>query len=398
MFAGRLQAELPIPQAKQVILFMTFAFLYCSLAMALTGTRLGQIGDRPIAEPKIYRPGTFSPQPKVNLRWIIFKSFLGLLPYFFAWWATSLVAPFFFARYLPHSFSQINAASAIVMLVMTAVAARGFLYNPPIKARPGRTGAPTKLPASAGAPPSALSGRPVAARPQFANRLTGIHLAFFAECRKQLITFSALIVALIIVWAVVSQVRQVPALPEFLRNADALPFSSHRAQVTEFITWTFVFFWAGMTDIGRVTTIRPLRALPLSTAKLSALPVGLALVAAAMLWIVLLALHFLVLGTLPVSPRIDLFAAFAGITALSQTLRVIAPGSIPTKGMIAFLPIMILMLAGSYALDSWHPDIVQPTMLGGGLLLLAASFLVMRLSVAGSSRLYRPPAIVMRFQ
>jgi hypothetical protein len=94
---------------------------------------------------------------------------------------------------------------------------------------------------------------------------------------------------------------------------------------------------------------------------------------------------------------LDLFLAFAALAALSHTLRVMLPGQPPVRAMMSVAPVMILWLALGYA-DSFRTDIVQPGMFVGGLLTLAASFVLMRRAVTRSSRIYQPPASAVPFQ
>jgi hypothetical protein len=208
-------------------------------------------------------------------------------------------------------------------------------------------------------------------------------------------TYAFVITTGIAWWWVTSFFKVVPALSTVLGRADMLPFASRSAHVTEPITVGALFLIASMLDVGAVTNFRSLRTLPLSAAQLGCVPVGLGLVSAGTLWIVFLALHALVLGTLPVSFRPDLFIAFAALTAFTQMLRITLPGQPATSSLIALAPVGVIWLALGYS-DSFRTDIVQPAMFFGGLLTLTASFALMRRAVTRSSRLYKPPAIAAR--
>jgi len=188
-----------------------------------------------------------------------------------------------------------------------------------------------------------------------------------------------------------------PSLTVFLRNVDALPLSSHRANFTEMLSWGFLLMFLNWRIPWITASVRSLRTLPISSRQFSWLPVGLGLISATALWIVLSVLHLVVTGTIPVAPRIDLFSAFAAVTAIGHTIRFITPGQLKTKGMAGMAPAMIGILAVIFV-DTWHPEIVQPAMLVGGILLLAASVAVMRYSVTRTSRMYRQPAVAGRFQ
>jgi hypothetical protein len=398
--AGHFQSDRPRETAGQLALFATFAFLYGGCAMLLSATRVGANLDQPIdRQPKLSPPGTFKNEP-VNRRWMLFKVLLRVLVTMLGLAIVTMAAPFVFARLLPHSFGEIGATSTlamIVMIVMLGSTAFSFLHQPATVARPNM-----RRPARADAAPATPAARSTqpesAAKRTVADRLTGWRLALWNECGKQLIVFSSLIVLVVFGWAVSSLFRHVPPLAVFLSNVDALPFASHSAHVTEFVTWGFMFLSIGMYELATPSRIRAMRTLPISTNQLSCLPLAIGLVSATVLWTVLAALHLLILRTAPIAPRVDLFLAFAGLLALSHAARIIAPGQPQIRGLIAFTPFAAVMLAGGFFIDSWHPEIVQPIMFAGGLTALMLSFTLMRILLARNSRMYRPPTIVARFQ
>jgi hypothetical protein len=372
--AAHLQAGTPQESPERLALFASFAFLYSGFAMVLVAGRVGRHMDQPIdLSPKLF-----------------FKAILRAIVGMLAMTLLLMAAPFVFARFLPHRFADIGFGFALVMIVLAGATVLGFLHKPKVLPRPN----PRRQIA-------AMSPRPertaVAAKPAFADRLTGWRLALWDECRKQLTMFSMLMALLIVVWAAASLVRHMPPLSAFLSNADALPLASHRAHVTEFVTWGFLCFFAGLFDSAAPPRVRPLRTLPMSTNALGSLPPLLGLISATMLWVVLAALHVLVLHIFPVAPRIDLFLAFAGLVALGHALRLITPAQPVAKGLIGFAPFAVVMLAGGF-IDTWHPEVVQPLMLIGGLTLLSASFVLTRVSLAQNSRMYRAAVVVVRFQ
>jgi hypothetical protein len=236
----------------------------------------------------------------------------------------------------------------------------------------------------------------VTGRARFVDRLTGIRLPLWTVSRKYLITYSSVIAAGIAWWWVTSFYKVVPALSTVLGRADMLPFASRSAHVTEPITVGALFLIGSLLDMGTVTNFRPLRTLPLSATQLGAVPVCLGLISATMLWIVFAALHGLVLRTLPVSFRPDLFIAFAALTALTQACGAMLPGPAASKSLVALAPIGIIWLALGYT-DSFRTDIVQPAMFVGGLLTLAAAFVLMRRAVTHGRGIYQPRASAVRF-
>jgi hypothetical protein len=392
--AAHLQAGTPQESVERLVVFAATAFLYAGLAMVLVTGRIGRHMDQPIdLSPKLSPPGTFKNDPNVNLKWLIVKALLRAGGGLLAMTLVLMAAPFVFARFLPHTFADIGVGIAVVMIVLAGATVFGFLHNPAVLARPN----PRRQ--IAGIPPRP-EGTAIAAKPAFADRLTGWRLALWGECRKQLIVFSLLLVFLVILWAGPSLVRHVPPLAEFLSNSGALPLASHRAHVTEFVTWGFLWFFVALFDAAAPPRVRSLRTLPMSTSVLSGLPLALGLISATMLWIVLAALHVLVLHSVPAAPRLDLFFAFAGLVTLSHALQFVTSAGPVAKNLIGFGPFAVVMMAGGYFIDihTWRPEVIQPLMLIGGLMLLAASFLMTRISLAHNSRMYRPAPIVARLQ
>jgi hypothetical protein len=384
------------PSGERLVLSTTFAFLYCGCTMALVATQWGRWGDKPIVFQETPTPGTPRTPPRsVNMTWLIVRALLRVVPGVIALLAIPLAAPFVFARYLPHTFSAFHLSSAIVMLAMAAVSVWSYAYQPAIEARPSsravRSDA-TRLSRSRTMPPQTV----VTGRARFVDRLTGIRLPLWTVSRKYLITYSSVIAAGIAWWWVTSFYKVVPALSTVLGRADMLPFASRSAHVTEPITVGALFLIGSLLDMGTVTNFRPLRTLPLSATQLGAVPVCLGLISATMLWIVFAALHGLVLRTLPVSFRPDLFIAFAALTALTQACGAMLPGPAASKSLVALAPIGIIWLALGYT-DSFRTDIVQPAMFVGGLLTLAAAFVLMRRAVTHGRGIYQPRASAVRF-
>jgi hypothetical protein len=168
-----------------------------------------------------------------------------------------------------------------------------------------------------------------------------------------------------------------------------MPFTSARASIAEPIVFGAIVVVVTLMEPGMIANIRSLRTLPISSSRLGCIPAGLGLVSAAMLWVVLLALHGLLTGTVPASLRPDLFMAFAALTALTHLIRFITPGQMVVRSMLSFAPVALTWLALGYWSDSWPLDVVQPTALIGGLLVLAASWTTMRHAVTRSSAMYR---------
>ena len=389
------------PSLDQLAMSSTLAFLYCGCVVALAATQLGRWADKPLAiQPP--RADATPPQPvaPVNLGWVIFKAFLRVVPGLLGLLALPMVAPFVFARYLPHTFSSFSTLSSILVLAMTACTVWAYLYHPAIQARPSRRivrpTAPRSDAVGRSQTPERVEPTATAKGSRLVDRLTGLALPFWQASRKYLITYSTVIALGVTWWWVTSFYKPVPELSSVLGRSGMLPLASPRAHVTESITIGVLFIITGMLEVGLLANIRPLRVLPLSTVRLCCIPLGLALASATMLWTVLLVLHVLVLHTVPVSFRTDLFIAFVALTALSNVLRFTVPGQPPTRAMIGFAPLGIIWLAVGY-FDSFRTDIVQPATFVGGLLVLAGSFALMRYAVTRSSRIYQQRATMAPF-
>lgn len=312
-----------------------------------------------------------------------------------------IAAPFLLAPYLPLSFADLTATWLVVMLVMAAFTVVGYRHHPAITPRPHlRLASRLESVRSGNTVPSAapaLEAKIEAPPTGFLGRLTGTRMVLWEESRKQFIIFSVVFAIGVAWWAIGSQYRPWPPLNEVLRKMALLPFSTPSAPIMEPIVFGALLILANVGDVWMTSRIRSLRTLPVSSSTLGSLTVVLGLTSAAMLWLVLLALHGLVLRTLPSSPRLDLFMAFAALSTTTRTIRFVAPLQDKAKSMICLAPIFAVWLAAGYFVDSkdtWRPGLVQPAMLIGGLLTLVASWAVMRLAVTRSSRMYRPqPAV-----
>lgn len=348
----------------QHILFIAFGLLYCGCGLFVQSTGFGQAGEQPFTLG--------------SAGWA-FLAILGMT-----------AAPWAIGEFLPRSWSELNAAWFVVIAVMAALTVIGYRYTPPIKARPWARPAQRFI-AAAPAQPKPVSLKPV----KWTDRLTGTKLVLWDESRKHFLIFTFLIVVGVSVWAIASQVRQVPALATVLRMAGALPFSDSRREISEVIVYGAVLAFAGFAD-GWSARLRSLRALPVSSTRLAAFPLVLGLVSAAVLALALLVLHLLVLRTMPVTPRLDLFLTFAGLTAIASTIRFAGPGDLTMRGMLGFAPVGAIWLGFGFAETRQQMNTVQNALGMAGPVLLIISWAVMRYAVGHRSAMYRPqpnPAI-----
>ena len=345
-----------VPAFAQVSLIFVLCCLYCALGQTLQA-RLNRALDAP-----------------ATLGSLALASFPILL---------IVAAPLVLATVLPHAWGGLDVTTVAVLVMAAALGVPGYRYRPAIEARPNMRAARPVVPFAA---PSHEDAPPV--QPAFADRLTGWRLVLWDETRKHLILFCFVIAVAIIAWAVASIVGPVPDLVSFLRNADAFPFSGGKPRVTEPITWGVLVFATAFLDSWMVSSLRPLRALPVSSARLAAVPVVIGLVASVTLGLLLLVVHLVMLRTPPVALRMDLFVAFAAVLALSHTIRFI--GCRHTQAAtIGMAPIAIVWLLLGYFSDDLHASVVQTAAVVGGPVCLAASYGVMRLAITRYSRLYR---------
>ena len=345
-----------VPAFAPVSLTFVLCFLYCALGQTLHARY-----QRPLDAPATLGS-------------------LALAPLLMLWIAG---APLLLAPWLPHAWSDLGVTTVAVLVMAAATGVPGYRYRPAIEARPSMRASRPVVPFAATSPVEAAP-----ARPSFADRLTGWRLVLWDETRKNFVLFCFVIVFAIIGWAVAWLVRPVPDLVTFLRNADAFPFSGGKPRLTEPITWGVLVFATAFLDSWMASSVRPLRALPISSARLAALPVALGLVASITLGLLLLVVHLVMLRTLPVALRLDLFVAFAAVIAMSHTIRFIGSGH-TQAATIAMAPIAIVWLLLGYFSDDLPARVVQTAALVGGPVCLAACYGVMRLAITRYSRLYR---------
>ena len=345
-----------VPAIASISLIFALCFLYCGVVQALQA-RFKRSLDAP-------------------------ATLASMVPVMFLTLGTA-AGPFVLARWLPHAWSDIGLVWAAVLLLAAVLSVVGYRYQPPIEARLSMRGPkPVRLAGAADA-------NAVPARPAFADRLSGWRLVAWDEGRKCLYLYCVVIGFSIVSWAVASFFRPVPDLVTFLRNADAFPFSSPVARITEPITWGFVVFASAFLDPWMVSSLRPLRALPMSAGRLAALPVAMGLLASITFALLLLVLHLVILQTLPVALRLDLFLAFAAVIAIGYTIRVMAPGR-PQAATASMAPTAIIWLVLGYFSDDYSASTVQTAALVAAPVCLVVSYLVMRFALTRQSRLYRP--------
>ena len=349
---------------EQHILFVTFGLLYSGCGLFVQSTGFGQAGEQPFT--------------------------LGSAGWAFVTILAMTAAPLTLGHILPHSFADLNAPWIAVMAVMAAFTVAGYRFTPALEARPSRVPV-RKLPAGVPAVPQSFSLKPR----KWSDRLTGTTLVLWDESRKHFLIFTFMIVAGITAWVIGSQIKQLPPLAKVLRMAGALPFSDARREIAEEIVYGAVLAFAGFAD-GWSTRLRSLRALPLSSTRLAALPAMLGLISAAMLALALLILHLLMLRTMPVTARLDLFVTFAGFMALANAIRIAGPGGVTVRGMLAWAPVGAIWLAFGFAETRQQMNTIQDALALAGPALLIVSWAFMRHAIGHGSRIYRPqpnPAI-----
>jgi hypothetical protein len=348
--AGAWSVGFEWPQATSLVLIMIYAFLYCGCDMALQSTSYGRLGERPAIPGKV-------------------TSSIGL---FLPVWVALAGAPFLFAKYLPHTFAGVTVPWLIILALATSLTVIGYRHRPATVARPsmriGRSQTDT----------AALVTR----HANFGGRLTGLRMLVWRTVRRDLMTYGLLLAS-----AVIVALTFAPDFRNALRLGCALPFSSHPEKSVEPMVYGTLLTFTAFVDILSAPQLRPLRALPLSTSRLAALPLLLGVVSALTLWAILLVLHLSVLGTDPVSFRFDLFLAVAGTLAAMRSARLALPGSPQLRQMAAGAPAFIGMLAVILTLE--NSTIVGTAMAVTGVSFMIASFVGTRWSLQRSQSIYK---------
>lgn len=354
-----LRSEVPSPTVLIVSIF--WSALYCGVNMAIQRTPYGQRADAPAVPGRGLTTSVGIVLPMMLLQF---------------------GAPFVFAKYLPHRLAEFGAGPLVIATVMAGITLWGFLYQPAIVARPSMRRVSIEGRTRTYPPPQSPLN--------FGDRLTGLRLLFWRTVRRELMTYG-----LFLSMAVIAALLFAPDFREALRIGGALPFSGRPERVIEPMVYGTLLTMAGMIEIVTSLHLRSLRSLPLSTSQLAIMPAVLGVLGAASLWVLLLIVHFAVLGTDPISLRPDLFLAIAGTLTAMRAIRLALPGSQSSRHFGAALPAFAGLLIPIFALENaWIT--AGPTLMLTGAFLIAAAFVGTRWSIQRSQSVYRSLSIPVR--
>lgn len=149
-----------------------------------------------------------------------------------------------------------------------------------------------------------------------------------------------------------------------------------------------LFLFSGFGNVRLPMGFRAIRWMPFSSVQLACMPLLEGLISATALWVVLLAIHVTLSGTIPASLRFDLFVTWTACAAMSHLLRTTLPLHFVVNFTVGVMvPPMILMSVTFF--EPWRADRAQPAMLVGSIVLLLAISAVMFRAITRSPRLYR---------
>ncbi len=303
-----------------------------------------------------------------------------VLIYVFGFLLGGAVWPFVFTKYLPHTFAEFGGPTRSVLIAAAGITIATFFYQPRIVTRASR---PTfkRNPAASPVRRGAL------------DRLTGLRFLFWKEARQPLAFVGGTLLMSIAYWRAFEPGT---SAFEFFSAGKALLFAPAVPRAHEAFPVLLMLLITGAAPDGDlIRDMRRMRALPLSTSQLAALVTSMGLLFAVLLWVCLLAVHAVVVGTWPVTLRPDLFMLIAGAIAMTTTVRLALPGSGIVKAVGAGL-----FMGPTFAFQIVYGPpgaALRIIRIAIGALALFASFLINTWSMRNSARMYKPQGIATLF-
>jgi len=223
--------------------------------------------------------------------------------------------------------------------------------------------------------------------PSLGDRLTGIVFLMWKEGRITLVMYGTTVILIVAYWSVVETL----GLRDFLNAGVLLPFAAIPVQYHGF-PGILMLLMAGASDNALIGDMRRIRALPMSASGVATLLTGLGVLAALLLWLVLLTLHLFAVGAVPATLRPDLFMVVAGSLALTRAVRLTLPAPMLVKAIVGGMVVVPAIIVFPIAYNP-RPPSMSLVMISLGVLALAASFLINRWGIRNSSRLYKRQAV-----
>jgi len=285
--------------------------------------------------------------------------------------------PYYFAEFLPLTLNQFSWTTALALVTCLALAALSLAWTPQ---RGGFVPAKVQNTSGTIAPSKQSVG--------FADGLTGIPRVAWPFVMLMLALSAGTLLGFIAYWATFDS--GVP-LRAFLQDNAVLLFDTGFLPNPDMGRMWIVFL---LVSIMMTSPWKPfgrqLRVLPLTTNQVNALLLVTPFAQWALIWLALIATHFLVVGVFPGTLRPDIFVLLGGVTALGHVLmfRNGHLGSMWIPLLIgAFSSLASRILTTNFALS------LEVMLIAAGVMaLLAAAFINHRtLTRSGSSaKAYRP--------
>jgi hypothetical protein len=219
----------------------------------------------------------------------------------------ALGLPFYFTKFLPLSIDQVSAGTIVAVAGCLAIAGLSFFWTP-------RRGGVPRVAGTASSEPRSQTG----SQPRFVDGLTGVSRFAWPYVTVVLLVVSGILAAFIAYWVMFDST--VP-LRTFLAGNALLIFETGFLPRTDpGSMWVTVAIATIATSSPWKSLVRPLKVLPIATHQLNALVLLTPFVQWASIWLVLLATHLAVVGSLPGTLRPDVFVFAGGVSALGHVL------------------------------------------------------------------------------
>lgn len=315
-----------------------------------------------------------------------------------AWplWVVIFSAPFFLAPHLPHAFGEITWGwlAGLVMLVVLSVP--GFTYQPPVAPRNFvRTLAPPPVQKE---PWPAHASSQSEAKPNRADRLTGIPLMMWLEARYSFWALVVLVVILTIVRGVSSGFMPVPEFTDFISNATLHIFNGRAPHPGDVMLWGFGWFFLGMfASASRLAGAgRYVKTLPMSPWRIAGIPLALGFASVCGLTVVLLALHALLWPSWPTTARVDLLLMFGVFNAMRHAMQLGIFGQLMSSELASCAPAAIASLAAAYMVDEhiWNANIAIVASSALWIAILALTYVALAFSLTRGRYIFKRPVIL----
>jgi hypothetical protein len=220
--------------------------------------------------------------------------------------------------------------------------------------------------------------------PSIGDHLTGVVFLMWKEGRITLAMYAITVILILVYWRMVETSL---GLGDFLNAGVLLPFAGIPVLYRGF-PGILMLLMSGASDTTLIGDMRRIRALPMSASGVATLLTGLGVLAALLLWLVLLTLHLFAVGAAPATWRPDLFMVVAGSLALTRAVRLTLPAPMLAKAIVGGMTVVPAIIVFPIAYNP-RPPSTSLVIISLGVLALVLSFLINRWGIRNSSRLYK---------